>query len=98
MIKPVLLYNQKILNTPCKPVTNFQDPMLEQLIQDLLETCVANNGVGLAAPQINSNLQVCVLDVENRTKKMVLINPVIIQYSKEKIKLLEACLSAPGLS
>jgi len=98
MIKPILLYNQAILNTACKPVTDFNDPTLEQLVQDLLDTCAANNGVGLAANQIGSELSVCVLDVENRTKKMVLINPKIISYSKKKHKMAEACLSCPGLS
>jgi peptide deformylase len=98
MIKPILLYNQPILNKACKPVTDFTDPALEQLVQDLLDTCVANNGVGLAANQIGVDLQVCVLDCEERTKKMVLINPRLISYSKKKIKLNEACLSCPGLS
>jgi peptide deformylase len=98
MLQPIRLYTDPILNKACKLVTDFADPTLEQLVQDLLDTCVANNGVGLAANQIGSNLQVCVLDVENRTKKMVLINPKIISYSKKKIKLNEACLSCPGLS
>lgn len=98
MIKPIQLYNQKILNTVCKSVTDFSDPALEQLVQDLLDTCAANNGVGLAANQIGSDLSVCVVDVEERTKKMILINPTIIAYSKKKIKKVEGCLSCPGLS
>ena len=98
MLKPVFLYNQKVLNEPCKPVTDFNDPALEQLIQDLIETCAANNGLGLAANQIGSNLSVCVLEVEERTKKMVLINPTIISYSKKRNKKVEACLSCPGFS
>jgi peptide deformylase len=98
MIKPVLLYNHPLISKVCKNVVDFNDPALEQHIEDLIESCVAYNGVGLAAPQIGIDLQVCVLDVENRTKKMILINPTIISYSKKKLKLAEACLSAPGLS
>ena len=98
MILPVLLYTNKILNAPCKPVIDFNDPTLEVLISDMLETMVAYNGVGLAANQIGINLQVCVLDVEERTKKMALINPIIIGYSKKKVKLNEGCLSVPGVS
>ena len=59
---------------------------------------VAYNGVGLAANQVGKDIQVCVLDVDNRTKKMVLINPTIIGYAKKKIKLNEGCLSVPGVS
>jgi len=98
MIKPILLYNQAILDKPCKPVTDFTDSALEQLIQDLIETCAANNGLGLAANQIGSNLSACVLEVEEKTKKMVLINPTIISYSKKRNKKVEACLSCPGFS
>jgi peptide deformylase len=98
MIKPILLYTNKILNTPCKLVIDFEDVSLQELVSDLLGTLQANNGVGLAANQIGIDKQVCVLDVENRTKKMVLINPKIISYSKKKIKLNEGCLSVPGLS
>lgn len=98
MILPVRLYTDPILKTPCKPVTDFNDPTLEQLIQDMLETMVSYNGVGLAANQVGRDIQVCVLDVENRTKKMVLINPKLIEYSKKKIKMNEGCLSVPGVS
>lgn len=98
MILSVRLYSDPILKNPCKLVTDFNDPALEQLVQDMLETCAAYNGVGLAANQVGKDIQVCVLDVEDRTKKMVLINPKIIGYSKKKIKLNEGCLSVPGIS
>lgn len=98
MILPVHLYTEAILKNPCKLVTDFNDPALEQLVQDMFETCVAYNGVGLAANQVGKDIQVCVLDVEDRTKKMVLINPKIIGYSKKRIKLNEGCLSVPGIS
>jgi peptide deformylase len=98
MIKPILLYNQKILNNPCKPITDFSNPALEQLVQDLLDTMIANNGVGLAANQVGNDSQVCALDIEGHTKKMVLINPVIIEYSKETDVQVEGCLSCPGIS
>jgi|SRR5579864_723572 len=98
MILPVRLYTEAVLNAPCKPVTDFNDPVLEQLIQDLLESCAAYNGVGLAANQVGIDKSICVLDVEERTKKMVLINPTIAMYSKKKLVMLEACLSCPGLT
>jgi peptide deformylase len=98
MILPILLYTNKLLNTVCKPVTDFEDPSLQDFVSNMLETMTAYNGVGLAANQVGKDLQICTLDVENRTKKMVLANPRIVSYSKKKIKLNEACLSCPGLS
>ena len=98
MIKPILLHSNKSLKTPCVPVTDFNDPALQDLISNLLETMIANNGIGIAANQIGSNLTVCILNVEERTKKMFLINPTLIMYSKNKAKMSEGCLSAPGMS
>jgi peptide deformylase len=98
MILPVRLYSEKILSTICKPITDFQDESLEQLIQDLMETMIAYNGIGIASNQVGVDKSVCVLDLENRTKKMVLINPTIISYSKESDVQAEACLSCPGLT
>ena len=98
MILPIRLYTDPILKASCKFVENFNDPTLEQLVQDMLETMQANHGIGLAANQVGKDVQVCILDVENKTKKMVLINPKIIMYSKKKIKLNEGCLSVPGIS
>lgn len=98
MILPVRLYTEKILNTVCKSITDFQDESLEQLIQDMMETMGAYHGVGLAANQVGIDKSICVLDVEDRTKKMVLLNPTIVMYSKKKITLPEACLSCPGLT
>jgi peptide deformylase len=98
MILPVRLYSDPILNTTCKSVIDFQDESLEQLIQDLMETMVAYNGVGIASNQVGVDKAVCVLDLENRTKKMSLINPTIITYSKETDVKQEGCLSCPGLT
>lgn len=98
MILPVLLYTNKILNTACQPVTDFTDLRLESTTQDLIETCIANNGVGLAANQVGINRSICVVRAENKTKILVLINPKIVAYDKKKNALMEACLSCPGLS
>ena len=98
MILPVRLYSEKILNTPCVPVMDFTDPSLEPFIQDLLESMIGYNGVGIAANQVGKDLKICALDLEGRTKKMVLINPTLISYSKETDVQAEACLSCPGLT
>lgn len=98
MILPIKLYYEKILNTPCKSVIDFNDSTLESFVQNLLESMINYNGVGLAANQVGQDIQVCALDLENRTKKMILINPTVISYSKETNVQVEGCLSCPGLS
>jgi peptide deformylase len=98
MILPIRLYSEKVLNTVCKPITDFTDPALELFIQDLLESMQANNGIGLAANQVGKDVQICALDLEGRTKKMILINPKIVTYSKETDVQVEGCLSCPGAS
>ena len=98
MIIPVRLYTDPLLSAICKPVMDLKDPALEPLIQDMFESMVAFNGVGLAANQVGIDKAICVVDLEGRTKKMVLINPTIIERSKKKTKLSEACLSCPGMS
>lgn len=98
MILPVRLYIEAILNTPCKPVMDFNDPELETLVQNMIETCIAYNGVGLAAPQIGIDKQIAVLHLENRTKIMVVVNPKVTEYSKKKNVQAEGCLSCPGLT
>lgn len=98
MILPVRLYTDQILKIACKQVMDFNGPELEILIQNMIESCIANNGVGLAANQVGSDKQVAVIRVESRTKTMIVINPKVVAYSKKKATQVEACLSCPGLS
>lgn len=63
----------------------------------MLATMRINRGVGLSANQVGINKQFCVVSLENNTRQMALINPVIISRSKEKVKLYEGCLSAPTI-
>jgi peptide deformylase len=96
MILPVRLYTDKILHEICEPVTDFTG--LESLAQDMLMTMEAYKGVGLAANQIGLSRQMCVLNLEDRSKKLILVNPVITWYTKEWEIQKEGCLSAPGVS
>lgn len=98
MALSVRLYTDPILSQVCKPIDNFNDPALEQLVQEMIAAMQAYNGVGLAAPQIGESKQLAILHVENRTKILVIANPVIIRQSKERDKKIEGCLSCPGIS
>jgi peptide deformylase len=62
MILDIVQYGTPILRQRCKPVEQVDDELLK-LIDDMLETMVAANGVGLAAPQVGVDLRLAVIDV-----------------------------------
>lgn len=66
---------------------------LVQLLEDMYETMVAHDGVGIAAPQIGKNLQVAIVEVDEEDR-FELINPEIIESSGESVDV-EGCLSIP---
>lgn len=67
---------------------------VQELILNMIETMQANNGVGLAATQVGSNLRICVIETEGT--QYVLINPQVTAKSKIKFISEEGCLSFPG--
>lgn len=95
-IRKILHYGEPSLREPSKEVHKVSKKITE-LVQDLLDTMYAKNGVGLAAPQIGENVRVFVIDVstnEEPLNPMVFINPKIIKKSGA-IKSNEGCLSFP---
>jgi peptide deformylase len=76
------------------------DGDLGSLIADLVDTCHAAPGVGLAAPQIGVNRRVAIIDLsvgEDPSAIIVLVNPVVVSTSGEQ-KEEEGCLSVPDVS
>jgi len=74
-------------------------PELDQLVADLFETSVAQEGAGVAAPQVGVNIRLAVVDVssvEGASIKHVLINPEIVKTEGEQTDT-EGCLSIPGI-
>ena len=95
-VRKVLQYGEKSLREPSKEVHKVSKKILD-LVQDLLDTLYAQNGVGLAAPQIGVNYRVFVIDVSSNNEPlnpMVFINPKIIKKSGAIISQ-EGCLSFP---
>ncbi len=80
------------LSKICRPVTSFDD-RLATLIDDMKETVVAANGIGLAAPQVGVLRRVVVVDFGEEIVELV--NPKILEQSGEQDGL-EGCLSVPG--
>jgi len=95
-IKKVLQYGEKSLREPSKEVHKVSKKITD-LVQDLLDTMYAQNGVGLAAPQIGVNYRVFVIDTSTNKEPLnpiVFINPKIIKKSGAVISE-EGCLSFP---
>jgi peptide deformylase len=100
---------KKILTTKSVRVKQF-DKGLQALVQDMIETMRAHNGVGIAAPQIGVLRRVVVVEqpaIEEEqedgtkvevepSKLLVMVNPEIIETSDERFTMLEGCLSLPG--
>ena len=95
-VKKVLQYGEKTLREPSKEVHKVSKK-IQELVQDLLDTMYAKNGVGMAAPQIGVNYRVFVIDVSKNDEPLnpiVFINPKIIKKSGA-ICVKEGCLSFP---
>ena len=88
-LREVVQVGNDVLRKTSKPVTVF-DSRLEDLIDDMWETMYANNGMGLAAPQVGILKRIVVMDVNEM--KLELINPEIIESSGSDIEQ-EGCLS-----
>ena len=95
-VKKVLKYGTASLREPSKEVHKVSQK-IKVLVDDLLDTMYAQNGVGLAAPQIGENYRIFVIDVstgDQPLNPMVFINPKIIKKSGACISH-EGCLSFP---
>ena len=97
MKRAVRLLGDPVLRARAREVTEIT-PELERLIDDMFETMYAEEGVGLAAPQVGVSERVIVIDEhEEGSEKYALINPVVVESSKDREKGEEGCLSIPGL-
>ncbi len=91
----VLRFPDERLRTVAKPVTEFT-PALQQIVDDMFETMYAEEGIGLAATQVDVHQRLIVIDVsEDRQQQLVLINPEVLEQSGST-GIEEGCLSVPG--
>ena len=98
MIYPIVLFSNPVLEREAEPVSEFDTPDLNQLLEDMFESMYAARGVGLAAPQIGIGKRIAVIDLSvgnDPEQKLVLINPEII--AREGMQTgEECCLCLPG--
>lgn len=91
-IRNIVKEGDDILLKKCRTVEKF-DRKLAELIDDMLETMYAANGVGLAAPQVGILRRVVVIDIGEGP--LELVNPQIIEQHGKQNEV-EGCLSCPG--
>jgi len=102
-VRRILIYPEDCLKQVAQPVTNFKDPELKTLVEDMAETMYDAPGVGLAAPQVGVSLRVAVTDVNWKSSETgernykVWINPEFTWKSEEKDVNEEGCLSLPDI-
>ena len=94
-LRKILTDKDPALHKVCKPVTAF-DGKLHKLLDDMRETLIDSNGVGLAAPQVGILRRVFLVDVGlNGEDILECINPEILETDGEQ-EGAEGCLSVPG--
>ena len=89
----ILKIGDETLRRVCRPVDAIT-PRILTLLDDMVETMRAADGVGLAAPQVGILRRICVIETPDEGL-FELINPKIIAFSGEQ-ETEEGCLSVPG--
>ena len=104
MLEIVQLGNP-ILRLQAQPIENVTDKSIQKLINSLIGTAKAANGVGIAAPQVAQSYRLFVVASRPNPRyphaplmePTAMLNPKIVAHSTEIIKDWEGCLSVPGL-
>ena len=92
-VLPVVKYPDEILETPTKKVKEITDEII-QLLEDMYDTMIQHDGIGIAAPQVNQELRIAIVELDEDTGLFEMINPEIIESSGSSIDV-EGCLSFP---
>ncbi len=94
-IKKIVIYPAEILEQVCQEVVKF-DRKLARVLDDMYDTMIEFDGVGLAAPQIGLNARIAIVDIDDESGTIEMINPRIVKTSGEQTGP-EGCLSFPDL-
>ncbi|MFC2089251.1 peptide deformylase [Bacteroidota bacterium] len=106
MILPVYVYGMPLLRKVAAEIDENHEG-LDQLIDDMFETMIFSEGVGLAAPQIGKSIRLFIVDASRmedvedepdlNTFKRIFINPIILEEWGEQWSFSEGCLSIPNI-
>ncbi len=90
-------FKDPVLRRKCRKVRKI-DKEIRKLIVDMVQTMGKGQGVGLAAPQVGVLKRIIVVQTDLKGQRILaLINPKVINKSREKEKGEEGCLSFPGI-
>ena len=96
-ILKILEYPNPRLRIVAEPVTDVNDE-IRTLVDNMFETMIDADGIGLAATQVDVHQQVIVMDLsEKRNEPRVFINPQIEVLEPDTVPFDEGCLSVPGI-
>jgi peptide deformylase len=98
-ILAIRIYPDPVLRVRCRRVETF-DAGLRKLAANMVETMHAAPGVGLAAPQVGSDLRLAVVDIsvgEDPAAVQILVNPEVVRREGLETDV-EGCLSLPGIN
>ncbi|ACV67317.1 peptide deformylase [Desulfohalobium retbaense] len=96
MTLSICTYPDPVLARRAEPVAEISEEV-RQLASDMVETMYANQGIGLAAPQVGKSWRLITVDIsgpENQTELVTLVNPEI-QWRDGETETEEGCLSVP---
>lgn len=105
MLLPIYTYGMPVLRKQAEDITPDY-PQLKELIQDMFETMVHSDGVGLAAPQIGKAIRVVVITLDDLKDDFpeyagfnkAYVNPHILEFDDTEMESMEeGCLSLPGI-
>lgn len=94
-IRSIVKSPNDILTTPTKKVTNF-DQSLAVLLNDMFETMIEADGIGIAAPQVGESVRVAIVDLGEGQDIIEMVNPEVI-HTEGSVVDIEGCLSFPEL-
>lgn len=94
-IKPIVLHPADVLEQQTELVDTF-DKKLKKLLDDMYDTMLELDGVGLAAPQIGISKRIAVVDIGEDSGRIDLVNPEILDVEGSQTDI-EGCLSFPSL-
>ena len=101
---PLRYYGHPDLRAKASPIQEIT-PEIVKLAQNMIETMIQSNGVGLAGPQVGRRLRIFIRRFEGLNESgeyylgepEVIINPILSSPSKETVEMMEGCLSIPGI-
>lgn len=94
-IRKVVQHPSEVLETKCAKVTTF-DMNLGVLLDDMYETMIEADGVGIAAPQVGIAVRAAIVDFREGQEPIEMINPELVLYEGSDTDI-EGCLSFPGV-